>query len=153
VTGPISRANMPMQTTIMSQERPSGVTAVAALCLVVALAALTLAVLLAVHAVPLSSGAFLVGGGLEQLGPIAFLLYAAIMIALAVALWRHWRWARRITIAVAVIGIVMAVPGLSSAVMDSRIFAIGREGLQIMIRVIVVYYLSQEPVKEWFAAR
>ena len=36
--------------------------------------------------------------------------------------------------------------------MDSRIFAIGREGLQIMVRVMVVYYLSQEPVKEWFAA-
>jgi hypothetical protein len=153
VTGQISCANMPLQTTIMSQERPSGVTAVAALCLVVALAALALAVLLAVHAVPLSSGAFLVGGGLEQLGPIAFLLYAAIMIALAVALWKRRRWARRIAIAVAVIGIAMAVPGLSSAVMDSRIFAIGREGLQIIIRVIVVYYLSQEPVKEWFAAR
>jgi hypothetical protein len=143
---------MLMQMTDISQDRPEGVTAVSALCLIVALAAFTVAVLLGVHTVPLSSGAFLVGGGLEQLGPIAFLLYAAIMIALAVALWRRWRWARRIAIAVAVIGIVMAVPGLSSAVMDSRIFSIGREGLQIMIRVIVVYYLSQEPVKDWFAA-
>lgn len=144
---------MPMQTTVMSQDRPGGVTSVAALCVLVAIASLALAVLLAVRAVPLSSGAFLIGGGLEQLGPIAFLLYAAIMIALAVALWKRWRWARRIAIVVAVIGIAMAVPGLSSAVMDSRIFAIGREGLQIMIRVIVVYYLSQEPVKDWFAAR
>ncbi len=144
---------MPMQTTVMSQDRPAGVAAIAALCVIVALAALALAVLLAVHAVPLSSGAFLLGGGLEQLGSIAFLLYAAIMITLAVALWKRWRWSRRIAIVVAVLGIVMAVPGLSSAVMDSRIFAIGREGLQIMIRVIVVYYLSQEPVKDWFAAR
>jgi hypothetical protein len=152
VTGQISRANMPMQTTIMSQERPAGVTAVAVLCLMGALVALALAVLLAVHIVPLSSGAFLIGGGLEQLGWFVFLLYAAIMITLAVALWRRWRWARRAAIAVAVIGIVMAVPGLSSAVMDSRIFSIGREGLQVMIRVIVVYYLSQEPVKDWFAA-
>jgi hypothetical protein len=143
---------MPMQTTVMSQDRPGGVTAVAALCLLVAIASLALAVLLGVHAVPLSSGALLLGGGLEQLGPMAFLLYAAIMITLAVALWRRWRWARRAAIAVAVIGIVMAVPGLSSAVMDSRIFAIGREGLQVMIRVIVVYYLRQEPVKDWFAA-
>jgi hypothetical protein len=144
---------MPMQTPVISQDRPAGVTAVSALCLIVALAAVVVAVLLGVHAVPLSSGAFLIGGGLEQLGPIAFLLYAAIMIALAVALWRRWRWARRIAIAVAVIGIAMAVPGLSSAVMDSRIVAIGREGLQIMIRVIAVYYLSQEPVKDWFAVR
>lgn len=144
---------MLMQMTDISQDRPAGVTAVALLCLLVAMASLALALVLGVHAIPLSSGAFLLGAGLEQLGPLAFLLYAATMIALAVALWRRWRWARRIAIAVAVIGIVMAVPGLSSAVMDSRIFAIGREGLQIMIRVIVVYYLSQEPVKDWFAAR
>jgi hypothetical protein len=142
-----------MQTTVMSQDRPAGVTAVAALCVLVAIASLALAVLLAVHVVPLSSGAFLLGGGLEQLGPIAFMLYAALMTTLAVALWKRWRWARRAAIVVAVIGVAMAVPGLSSAMMDSRIFAIGREGLQIMIRVIVVYCLSQEPVKDWFAAR
>jgi len=35
---------------------------------------------------------------------------------------------------------------------DSRVFAIAREGLQIIARVLVVFYLSQEPVKEWFAA-
>jgi len=137
----------------MIQERPAGVTAIAALCAIVAVVALTFAVLLTVHAIPLSSGALLIGGGLEQLGPIAFLLCAAIMILLAVALWRRWRWARRVAVLAAVIGIVMAVPGLSSAVMDSRIFAIAREGLQIMVRVIVVYYLSQEPVKDWFDAR
>ncbi len=113
--------------------------------------AFVVAVLLAVHAMPLSSGAFLLGGGLEQLGPFAFLLYAALMIVLAMALWKRWRWARRGVIVVAVIGIAAAVPGLSSAVMDSRIVAIGREGLQIVVRVMVVFYLSQEPVKEWFS--
>jgi len=144
---------MPALATAMSEDRPAGVTAIVALCVTVGLAALIFAVLLASHTVPLSSGAFLIGGGLEQLGPIAFLLFAVLMIILAVALWRRWRGARRVAIVVAVIGVAMAVPGLSSAVMDSRILAIGREGLQIMIRVIVVYYLSQEPVKDWFAAR
>ena len=137
----------------MSEDRPAGVKAISALCVIVAIASLTFAALLAARAVPLSSGAFLIGGGLEQLGPIAFLLYATLMVMLAVALWKRWRWARRVTILIAVIGIAMAVPGLSSAVMDSRIFAIAREGLQIIVRVIVVYYLSQEPVKDWFAAR
>jgi ABC-type bacteriocin/lantibiotic exporter with double-glycine peptidase domain len=75
------------------------------------------------------------------------------MILLAVALWRRWRLARRVAILVAVIGIAIAVPGLSSAVMDSRVPAIGREGLQIIVRVVVVYYLSQELVKHWFAER
>jgi hypothetical protein len=35
--------------------------------------------------------------------------------------------------------------------MDSRLFAIAREGLQIIVRVMIVFYLSQKPVKEWFA--
>jgi hypothetical protein len=136
-----------------SAERPAGVTAITALCAIAGAAALGFAGLAVAQVVPLSSGAFLIGGGLEQLGPVAFALYAALMILLTVALWRRWRWARRVVILAAVIGIAMAVPGLSSAVMDSRILRIGREGLQIIIRVVVVYYLSQEPVKDWFGAR
>jgi hypothetical protein len=139
--------------TTFSDERPAGVTVIAALCAIASAAALSFAGLAVAQAVPLSSGAFLMGAGLEQLGPVAFLLYAALMILLAVALWRRWRWARRAAILIAVIGIAMAVPGLSSAVMDSRIFAIGRQGLQIIVRVVVVYYLSQEPAKNWFAVR
>ena len=69
------------------------------------------------------------------------------MTLLALALWKRWRWSRRIAIVIAAIGIAMAVPALSSAVMDSRVFALGREGLQIMVRVMVIYYLNQEPVR------
>lgn len=127
--------------------------AIAALCAIEGVSALGFAASAAAQFVPLSSGAFLIGGGLEQLGPIAFLLYAALMVLLAMALLRRWRWARRVAILVAVIGIAMAVPGLSSAVMDSRMLAIGRDGLQIIVRVVVVYYLSQEPAKDWFAVR
>ena len=54
---------------------------------------------------------------------------------------------------VAIAGIAFAVPAISSAVADSRVFAIVREGVQIIVRVLVVFYLSQEPVKDWFAAR
>ena len=103
------------------------------------------------HVIPLSSGAFLIGGGFEQLGFLIFLLYGAFTLLLAVALWKRSRWARRVAIGVAVIGVALAIPALSSAVMDSRIFAIGREGLQIIVRVVIVYYLSQEPVKDWFS--
>ena len=94
----------------------------------------------------------MLGGGLEQMGPLAFLLHAALLLMLAAGLWRRWRWARRIAVLVAVTGIALAVPAISSAVVDSRVFAIAREGLQIIARVLVVFYLSQEPVKEWFAA-
>jgi hypothetical protein len=144
---------MVKQTEPMSEGRPAGVTAIVALCLPAALASLTFAFLLMAGRVPLSAGASLLGGGLEQLGPVAFLLYAAIMTTLAVALWKRWRWSRRTAIVIAAIGIAMAVPALSSAVMDSRAFALGREGLQVMVRVMVIYYFNQEPVRDWFARR
>jgi len=137
----------------LSDESPRGVIAISALCALVGIASLVFAALFMAHAIPLSSGAFLIGGGFEQLGPLIFLLYAVLMGLLAVALWRRWRWVRRVTILVAVVGIVLAVPALSSAVMDSRVLAVGREGLQIIVRVVIVYYLSQEPVKEWFTVR
>ena len=144
---------MPSDTLTRSDELLAGVTAIAALCVIVGVVALGFAALATAQVVPLSSGAFLIGGGLEQLGPVAFLLYATLMLSLAVFLWRRSRWSRRVAILVAVIGIAMAVPSLSSAVMDSRLFAIAREALQIILRVVVVFYLSQEPVKDWFAAR
>lgn len=123
------------------------------LCAIVGSTSLVVAALLTAGRIPLSTGAFLLGGGLEQLGPVAFVLYAAILLLLAMALWKRWRWARRATLLLAVIGIALAVPALSSAVMDTRAFAIAREGMQIIARVVVVYYLSQEPVKDWFARR
>ena len=135
----------------MTNTRPAGVTAIVALCVVAALTSLAFARLIATGRIPLSWGAFLLGGGLEQLGPVAFLFYAALLLLLAIALWRRLRFARRATVLAAIFGIALAVPAISSAVMDSRLFAIAREGLQIVVRVMIVFYLSQEPVKEWFA--
>jgi hypothetical protein len=135
----------------MTSTRPAGVTAIVALCIVAALTSLAFALLIATGRIPLSSGGFLVGGGLEQLGPVAFLLYAALLLLLAIALCRRLRFARRATALAAILGIALAVPAISSAVVDSRLFAIAREGLQIIVRVMIVFYLSQKPVKEWFA--
>jgi hypothetical protein len=137
----------------MTTDRPSGITAIIAVCVLVAFVSLAFATLLIAGGAPLSAGAFLLGGGLEQLGPVAFVLYAGILLVIAAGLWKRWQWARRVTILVAVAGIAFAVPAISSAVADSRILAILREGLQIIVRVLIVFYLSQAPVKDWFAAR
>jgi hypothetical protein len=139
--------------TLPTQERPRGVVAIAALCGVFSVVAFTFAGLLFAGVVPLSAGAFLLGGGMEQVGPFAFILYGAILATLGVALWRRWKGSRRVAIVVAGAGIALAVPAVSSAVADGRVFAIVREGVQVMFRVVIIFYLSQEPVKEWFANR
>jgi len=133
------------------QERPPGVFFIVGVCGLLAVISFVLALLLPAGQLPLSAGAFLVGGGMEQLGPAIFLLYGAVLAVLGTALWRRWKGARRAAIALAAVGVALAIPAVSSAVVDGRAFAIAREGLQIMVRVIVIFYLSQEPVKEWFA--
>jgi len=135
-----------------ADERPPGVAAVAALLTLAAITALVFACLLLVRVVPLSYGSVLLQAGLEQSGPIAFLIYALLMLTLAWALWSRRQWARRVTVLLAAVGVALAVPAISSAVADGRALAIAREGLQIIVRVAVIYYLSQEPVRDWFAA-
>ncbi len=131
-------------------DRPQGVAAVSALLALVGAAAFALAALLWAHLIPLSYGSSLLPGGLEQSGPVAFLLYGTLMSTLAYGLWRGHGWARRVTVLLAAVGVAFAVPAISSAVVDGRAVAIAREGAQIMVRVAVIYYLSQEPVREWF---
>ncbi len=145
-----------MQSLISSpstDERPPGIAAICGLLALVAVAAFAFAALLAVHAVPLSYGSALLQGGMEQAGPVAFLIFGLITFGLAFAMWSRRGWARRLTVLLAAVGVAFAVPAISSAVADGRPFAIAREGLQIMVRVAVIYYLSQEPVRDWFAAR
>jgi hypothetical protein len=137
----------------MTTQRPAGVSAIVLLCVTLAVVSLLYAALIIAGQVPLSAGAWLLGGGLEQLGPLAFVLHSALLVPLALALWRRWRWARRAAILVAVGGVALAVPAISSAAADSRVFAIAREGMQIIVRVLVVFYLSQGPVKDWFDGR
>ena len=131
-------------------DRPSGVTVVFTLVALTGVAALVLAALISLHIVALSSGSVLLQAGLEQSGPIAFVLYGLLTLGLAWGLWARRGLARRLTILLAGIGVALAVPSISSAVADGRALSIAREGLQIMLRVAVIYYLSQEPVRDWF---
>jgi hypothetical protein len=140
-------------TLLENNERPTGVIAVAGLCAVISVVSLIFAVLLFVGAMPLSYGSVLLPGGLEQSGPESFLIYGTLTAVMAGGLWARQGWARRLTVLLASLGIAFAVPAISSAVADGRLGGIIREGLQIMLRVALVYYLSQEPVRDWFATR
>lgn len=136
----------------VTESRPQGIVAIAILLLAQAAVSMGFAGLLFAGYASLSAGAVLLGGGLEQLGPIVFLVQAVIAALLAAGLWKRWRWSRLAAIVYCAAGVLMGIPAISSAVVDTRSLAILREGLQIIVRVVVIYYLCQEPVRDWFAS-
>ena len=142
-----------LSSTPSPEDRPWGIAVLCGLLAAAAIAAFAFASLVIANAIPLSYGSVLLQGGLEQSGPIAFLIYGSVTLVLAVALWTRRGWARRLTILLAGVGVALGVPAISSAVVDGRPWSIARGGLQVMVRVAVIYYLSQVPVREWFASR
>jgi hypothetical protein len=88
--------------------------------------------------------------GLELAGPYMFLLMAGVGVLIGWGLLRLNNWARRAAIAVGFIGVVMLVPAVSAAAVDFRASLLWG-GLGIIVRVIIVWYLYQEPIKRAFA--
>jgi len=131
--------------------RPIGVSLIVILFLLTAAYLIVIAVvmLLSPGAVSMSSGADLLGG-LEVAGPYMFLLVAAVATAIGVGLLRLNNWARRLAIVTALVGMVLLLPSVSSAVLDFRIAQLIWGGLGVMVRAMIVWYLYQHPVKEAF---
>jgi hypothetical protein len=136
----------------MTVERPAGVAAVAAAFLLAAvyLLAVGLTMLASPGLVSMAAGAELLGG-LELAGPYMFLLMAALGAVIALGLWRLHRWARWLAILVAMIGVVMLLPTVSSAMLDFRIGTLASGGLGVIVRTMIVWCLFQEPVGNAFA--
>jgi hypothetical protein len=134
-----------------SATRPAGVKAVAVVFSLCAayLAGLGLLMLLRPGAISMALGAPLLGG-LELAGPYMFLLVAAVGGLIAYGLLQLNNWARRAAIAAAMVGVVMLVPDVSSAVVEFRLGKLVWGGLGVMIRVVIVWYLYQTPVAEQF---
>jgi hypothetical protein len=88
-------------------------------------------------------------GGLELAGPYMFLLMAAVGALIGWGLLRLNNWARRVAIVVGFVGVVMLIPSVSAAAVDFRASLIWG-GLGIIVRVIIVWYLYQEPITEVF---
>ena len=138
----------------MMAERPAGVTAVAAAFLLTAAYLLVVGVTMLARPglVSMAAGAALLGG-LELAGPYMFLLMAAVGSAVAFGLWRLHSWARWMAILIALAGIVLLLPSVSSAMLDFRIGKLLWDGLGTILRVLIVWYLFQEPVGEAFASK
>jgi hypothetical protein len=136
------------------QARPSGITA-SALVFLSASAYLLVAgliMLVSPGTVSMAAGAPLLGG-LELAGPFMFLLIAAVGLVIAIGLlWLH-KWARRVAILVAGIGVVLLLPSVSSAVVDFRLGKLAWGGLAMIVRVVIVWYLQQQETREFFVTR
>jgi len=131
--------------------RPVGVSLIAALFLITSayLIVVGAVMLLSSGAISMSSGADLLGG-LEVAGPFMFLLIALVATAIGVGLLQLHNWARRLAILTTLLGMVLLLPSVSSAVLDYRISKLVRGGLGVMVRAMIVWYLYQQPVKEVF---
>jgi hypothetical protein len=132
------------------KSRPTGVTAIA---IVFFLSAAYLGLLGAVMLVSPGAASMALGApllnGLELAGPYMFLLMAGVGVLLGWGLLRLNNWARRAALVVAFVGVVMLVPSVSTAAVDfsaSLLWA----GLGVIVRVIIVWYLYQEPAAEAF---
>lgn len=136
---------------LTSNPIPEGVRAIAAIFGVcgIYLASLGLTMLACAGLVSMSSGAPLLFG-LELAGPYMFLLTAAIAGLIAWGLMRLRNLARRSATIAAIAGIVMLVPSVSGAVVMAQLKPLAIGGLGIIIRVMIVWYLSQGHIAEHF---
>lgn len=105
--------------------------------------------LLRLGAMSLVAGDFLLGG-LELAGPYMFLLVGAVSAAIGAGLLRLNNWARRIAIIIAGLGVILLIPSVSSSVVGSQMGRLAWGALGVILRVMIVFYLCQEPVAEAF---
>ncbi len=130
---------------------PTGVTVIAILFFVAAayLGLLAVITLASPGTVSMALAAPLLNG-LELAGPYMFLLMGGAGALIGWGLLRLNSWARRAALVVALIGVVMLIPAVSAAAVDLGTSLIWG-GIGIIVRVMIVWYLYQEPVADAFA--
>jgi hypothetical protein len=138
------RSSPPMQ-------RPAGDTAIAIFLFMAAsyLGTIGGIMLVSPGTISMAAGAPLLHG-LELAGPYMFLLTSGAIAAVGLGLWRLHRWARRITILLGFVGLVMLIPSVSGSVAAANFGGLVRGGLGIVVRMVIIWYLFQTPVAEHF---
>ena len=136
---------------VLTVQRPDGVNFIAAAFLLAAAYLLVVGIILLLRSgtMPLVSGGFLLGG-LEVAGPYMFLLVGAVGAVIALGLWRLNNWARWTAIIIAMLGIILLIPSVSSSVVGFQMGRLAWGALGVILRVMIVFYLYQEPVVEAF---
>jgi hypothetical protein len=133
------------------RERPAMVTAIAVLFIVASAYLMLLGLLMLVRpgTVSMAAGSELLGG-LETWGPYMFLLAGTAGLMVAIGLIRMSNFARRAAALIAIAGVVLLVPRVSSAVVSVHFKTLAISGLGIMVRVIIASYLYQQPARQAF---
>ena len=88
--------------------------------------------------------------GLELAGPYMFLVMAVVGAGVAWGLMELNNIVRHVATLIAITGIVMLVPSVSSATAMVQPKALVFGGLGIIVRVIVAWYLSRGEVADSF---
>jgi len=114
---------------------------VALLIAAFAMLAAIYATCIAISLLPFNSGSWVVGEEVAMRGWLAYALAAVVHFAAAAGLWRGWRGTRWLAVFLLAIGLLPAVPGISSAVIDLRIAGIVLWGTLIISRTSALYVL------------
>ncbi len=102
------------------------------------------------NAVSLMSGADLLGEMVLR-GPIVFLIAAALFLLNAVGLWKLMDWARLLCMALAAISAALVLPRAAAALAGGNPLSILVASLAVILRIAVVFYLTQPGTKQAFA--
>jgi hypothetical protein len=130
---------------------PLGVKLIAATFLLAAAYLLVVGIIMLLRpgTISLLAGSSLLGG-LELAGPYMFLLVGAVATAVGWGLLRLNSWARRIAIIIAGLGVILLIPSVSSSVVGFQMGRLAWGALGVILRVMIVFYLYQEPVAQAF---
>ena len=131
--------------------RPLLVTVLALLSLAAGLYLLALAALRFAepNSVSLMAGRSLLGEFVLA-GPYAFLIAAPVFLVNALGLWKLNIWARRLTLLLAIAGGALALGPASSALSSGDPIKMIFGALPVILRILVVFYLTQDYAKQAF---
>ena len=131
---------------------PGGVIAAALLFFSLAAYLVFSAALVAFGVVSFTAGAWLLGG-LETMGPVIYGIGAVVAAVIGWGLLRRQNWARHLGTLAAGVVFVLSIPTISGAVAYSQVPAIVREGVKIIVCVVLFRALNTGESAAWFAQR
>lgn len=130
--------------------RPEGVRLLAAGCFALAAYLAANGLLVMAGVVSFASGTYVLGE-LVTMGPLLYFIVAVLLAGLGVALLKRWPWSRRLAVIAAGLLVAGSVMPVSAAVIYSQVAGIVIHGAKIILAIVIIRYLLQPEVREWFA--